>query len=606
MSADDALARAVAIVSEAFPGSRVILDGSAATNLERALALRKRGFAPIPLEPQGKKPRVPWEKYQLQRPTEAELIAWWTEQPDANIGIITGRVSGNLIVVDVDYQHRPANAPPLPFPTNTVTVRTGNGAHYYFRANGCEIRNSAGRLGPGLDVRGEGGYVVAPPSIHASGKPYVWEPGWGLDDIEIAALPVEIAGRLDERRKVEPLPESIVEGERNDRLTSVAGSLRARGAAEAEIRGALGVINQSRCKPPLKDDELRTIAASVSRYEPAASGTVAPPEIERASLESEHTVEYLDLEGIAEHGVPPIEWHLPGWIAFKDIANFAGAGGIGKTTTVGALALSVASGRPWCDLPVAEPQRVLVFDEEQDEETTARLYLRLGAPHPNLKVASGQGIRLDTPEGVARLEAEIASHRPGLVVLDSVQQTFGAAKENDATEIGAVYRELFRLRDLYGVAFLLVHHRRKAQPGVRAEALDLVRGSTAHGTQASAVWFAYPGDRGRLNIIQAKRRGAPKQSLQIAYTEDGDRIVLSGEGPVEDGDTAIERASEWIVSYLADHDLARAAQLKEAGEGEGFGTSLVERTLRHLLKVGSIQRPSRGLYRATEAKATEA
>lgn len=317
-----------------------------------------------------------------------------------------------------------------------------------------------------------------------------------------------------------------------------------------------------------------------------------------SSASSNGRVQYLDLEKIKAEGIPPIRWLLPGWLAEGDIAVLAGAGGIGKSTLVSDLAVAIASARPWCGVTPTGERGVLFFDEEQGDEQTARTMLRLGAPAQALKVASGEGVRLDTAEGVKRLEAEIVAHQPALVILDSVQQTFGSAKENDATEIGAVYRHLFRLRDQYDVGFLLVHHKKKSQ-GYQVDALELVRGSTAHGTQASAVWYAYPGPGGdRLNLRQVKRRGASKLSLIIAYNAEGEDgpITLTGEGAVEEAETALERASELIVETLADRGPSRWAELKAASDAAKVAERTLKRARDHLLKVDSITSPKRGWY----------
>lgn len=107
---------------------------------------------------------------------------WWRTHPAANIGIATGKVSG-LIVVDVDagegktgfeslaaLEQRHAELP------ESLRVRTGSGGlHIYLAAPQVEIRNSAGYLASNIDIRGEGGLVVAPPSRHLSGNLYSWE-----------------------------------------------------------------------------------------------------------------------------------------------------------------------------------------------------------------------------------------------------------------------------------------------------------------------------------------------------------------------------------------------------------------------------------------------
>jgi len=108
----------------------------------------------------------------------AQAARWWSMWPEANIGIVCGAVSG-LVVIDVDgpdgeetLEALEADIGPLP---ETVEALTGKGRHLYFNHPGVEIRPSAGVLGSALDVRGDGGYVVGPPSLHYTGRRYEWE-----------------------------------------------------------------------------------------------------------------------------------------------------------------------------------------------------------------------------------------------------------------------------------------------------------------------------------------------------------------------------------------------------------------------------------------------
>lgn len=323
-----------------------------------------------------------------------------------------------------------------------------------------------------------------------------------------------------------------------------------------------------------------------------------------APARSDDAIAYLDLETVARDGVPPVEWLLHGWIAERDVALLAGAGGIGKSTAAAAIAVAMARGRPWCGVRAERGVRVLYVDEEQDEATCARLFIRLGAPVPNLRVACGQGVRLDSVAGVGRLEAQIAEWQAELVVMDSVQQVFGAVKENDATEVGSVYRALFGLRDRYATAFLLTHHKRKAVAGLPSEGLEMVRGSTAHGTQASTVWYAYSTGPDRLNVVQAKRRGGAKTSLVVGYSarEPDGPITLSGEGRVEDAETELAKASEWIKAYLDEHGTGKREAIFQAAMDAGMSKGTLVRAIDHALRIGAIEREARGVYVSCETK----
>jgi hypothetical protein len=125
----------------------------------------------------GKHPRVNWPDSQVI--DEAQVRRWWSRWPTANVGIVTGEASG-LLVLDIDPRHDGARSLELlerrygGLPESLV-ARTGSlGIHIYLGHPGVRIGPSAGKLGTGLDVRGDRGLIVAPPSLHASGRRYGW------------------------------------------------------------------------------------------------------------------------------------------------------------------------------------------------------------------------------------------------------------------------------------------------------------------------------------------------------------------------------------------------------------------------------------------------
>jgi hypothetical protein len=208
---------------------------------------------------------------------ETVVASWWREHPDAGIAVPTGN---GTVVLDVDpreggddtlhqLEQRHGELPP------TVEALTGGGGrHLYFRTDE-PIRNSASRVGPGLDVRAAGGYVVVPPSPHPSGRWYEWSVDGHPAEVEKAQLPGWLADRMRDqngRAAVPPIGETIPAGRRNHVLTSLAGSMRRRGAEAPEILAALVEMNRRRCKPQLDERELEKIANSVGRYPPAPSG----------------------------------------------------------------------------------------------------------------------------------------------------------------------------------------------------------------------------------------------------------------------------------------------------------------------------------------------
>jgi hypothetical protein len=160
---------------------------NSASPLEAALIYcEKFGFSVIPVKPD-KKPHIKWEPYQKQRATSDEIKSWWTRWPNAMIGVATGSISG-VAVIDIDTQEgREAITRYIPDSLLTPTSKTPKGGqHLYFRSPDKPISNNA-RVVPGCDFRGEGGYVIAPPSINATGQAYKWL--LSIEESEPADLP---------------------------------------------------------------------------------------------------------------------------------------------------------------------------------------------------------------------------------------------------------------------------------------------------------------------------------------------------------------------------------------------------------------------------------
>ena len=144
--------------------------------LAAAIAYRRRGFSVAPVEPRGKKPLIMWQRYQTELAELAEINKWFVDSPAANVGIVTGVIS-DLVVIDIDTDEARAGLKKIVGDCDLDSVprsRTGKGWQLFFKHPGITIQNRAGAI-PGLDVRGDGGYVVAPPSIHPNGKQYKWE-----------------------------------------------------------------------------------------------------------------------------------------------------------------------------------------------------------------------------------------------------------------------------------------------------------------------------------------------------------------------------------------------------------------------------------------------
>jgi hypothetical protein len=273
-----------------------------ADHLEAALSYARRGWAVFPLHNPvesgicscaagkacrsiGKHPRT---RQGLKDATtnEQQVRAWWRRWPQANVGLAMGKIS-NLVALDVDPRSGgDASLAELfdehgAFPATLEALTGGGGFHFLFSHPGVKFKNSSSVLGEGLDIKTDGGYIVAAPSLHASGKRYKWRgtvepspmPSWLLTLLttERAKPEGKAAAAAAPRRAATTSSAGgalIAAGERNKRLFRIACGLRGNGSTHQQIVEELAAINSTRCAPPLDEGELRRIATSAARYTP--------------------------------------------------------------------------------------------------------------------------------------------------------------------------------------------------------------------------------------------------------------------------------------------------------------------------------------------------
>jgi hypothetical protein len=247
--------------------------------LSCALAYVRRGWSVIPLLPGEKRPAIPWATYQHTRPDEAEIRGWFSRWPGADIGIVTGAAS-SLVVLDVDPRHgadrslEELERARGPLPPTVEAITGGGGRHIYFSHPGGVVHNQVG-LAPGLDLRGDGGFVVAPPSIHPSGRRYAWASSHGPDETPLAPMPTWLLRLIHGgQRPGHPLAHwrqlvraGVPEGERNNSVASLAGHLLWHGVDARVTLDLLLCWNATRCRPPLSDDEVARTVENIARID---------------------------------------------------------------------------------------------------------------------------------------------------------------------------------------------------------------------------------------------------------------------------------------------------------------------------------------------------
>ncbi len=234
-----------------------------------------------------------------------QIRKWWSMWPMANIGVITGKNSTDkyLVAIDIDPKHNGTESwssitethPKLP---DTPEAITGSGGKHILFYSDVLIKNSVSVVAEGVDVRGEGGYIVVAPSLHASGKRYMWELSSDPAEVPVAPLPDWLfAMAAPKRGSPKPLPVDengkILEGKRNDTLFSFGRTMRAKNAEHSVILAALLQMNEAQCDPPLDPKAVEIIAHQVATV-PAGMSTEVKDKIKKAEDQQKAQKEKVD------------------------------------------------------------------------------------------------------------------------------------------------------------------------------------------------------------------------------------------------------------------------------------------------------------------------
>lgn len=382
--------------------------------------------------------------------------AWWRQWPNANIGLVLPR---DIVAVDIDspdaldgFDEHPDWTLP-----ETWNVTTGKGWHYIYRTPE-PIKGTVGIM-PGIDLRGHGNYLVAPPSMHANGTRYKQNSSMAF----IAAAPAWIS----EQRPASTAPlgsdEAIPQGRRDNTLLQIGGAMRRFGVDEGTILATLRAENARRCSPPLPDADVRRIAHSAAGYAPE------PVPFRIAGIEDpqdapDHTVG-MDAADLLALELPPLRWAVRDLLP-EGTTILAAPPKVGKSCLVYQIAVEVSLGGELLGREVEGGSALYLALEDGKRRGQARLLTALTGrtmPRDRLEVRwgsrrIGKGLEDD-------LRAWLDDHPDArMVAIDTLQKVRAAgtgkrgAYEVDVEDLGRL-QDLFRDRPC---ALLIVHHARKA------------------------------------------------------------------------------------------------------------------------------------------------
>lgn len=537
--------------------------------MDAALKYAAANIAVFPIIPRDKKPLT--ANGFKDATTDPEKIAeWWSVHPDANVGIATGEMSGGLVAIDMDIDKEKGKDGYHSFlkwcdenflilPDSWLSI-TGRGGYHLLYKSLFPVPSKIGWL-EDVDIRANGGYIVAPPSIHPNGTKYEWEQDpedyelITTDDMDVEFVMNSVLA--SNKSNTEPLkvPEEIPEGHRDEIMFKLACKYQAMGMSDSEMEAALKVANAERCKPPLTDKEIKQKLRQAQKYAKGESVSITDHSetvAKRKSygktrkIEEEVTEHDLDMPVLEQFEERDKEWLVSGYIPKGCVTLLCSDGGIGKTTlwcdtlaafTTGRTTIfDKASGLPF---KTRITHDVMYFSKEDPTEEILKKKLRAaGADQKKIRCFGLDDERLSKIwYGSLLLEKLVEKYTPDIVVFDTLQAFLpdgvDMAKRKDMRD---ALNPLNALGAKFGTSFLMVMHTNKSALSGRQRMAD---SSDIWDLGRSALMAGRSKDEGIMYLSHEKSNyGRLQKTILFSISDDG--IEFKGTSKKKDRDFVAE------------------------------------------------------------------
>jgi hypothetical protein len=543
---------------------------------------RKEGLSIIPIPYKSKKAEIRWAELQKRLPTDAEIQQWFGDN-NVNVAVICGGVSGNLVALDCDLEgvfyelasticERIDAQDILDF---TRVAQTGRGYQIWLRTK--EPVKSV--KFPKLDIKGEGGYVVAPPSTHPNGKQYKFvNPDTPIRLIDnLRTIGVDVGLKPETPSKNQPnwvsiaLANGVSEGARNDTCLRLAGYFKKYHPQDITQRILLDWNRKNR--PPLPEREILTTIQSAYSY---TTGLTRP------GLRSLTSV--IDSAIELPHGL---------WGNFlfpESIAFLSGEAGAGKTTFIYNLAAGLSLGDSYLGFEIPRPLNVLVYDlESPDGLIKARSKLIDQINSNNIQLGRFDDFRTE----YKRLVVEGKGF--DVIAIDTVSKGFKTISEDDNAEAREEMKMIRNYTRETGACVILLHHMGKMAQG---KAVYRARGASARPDLSDIVVNFEAIDEDIIRFHQAKNRFMGGEFTFFLRKIEGqfERTQFAGYSD----SMGILKAQNAIIRVLSQKGETLRKDIVEALRGDNFSRSTTDRALGNLQLMGRVDKPRNGVYRLSQ------
>lgn len=571
-------------------------------------------LADCPADKRGKTPMTRWKDYQEEIPSADEVRSWWRRWPNANIGMATGALSG-VIVLDCDSGDARQLALDRGGLEKAPAVWTGTpgGIHFWMAHPGYPVKNFVKEI-EGTDFRGDGGYVLLPPSLHHKGATYRWNehtigrkpapvPDW-LAPLFQAKTAISSSDGIGEPLNVDEMLGGFPQGERDTGLFKLACRFR-HDDQPLEYAEAMIQVAAQNCDPSFDADEAVEKVRYVYGEYPAgnvgpqveAEGFFSPPSASVAQPATEPPPDVFTRpisELLAMPEVDP-DWLVDQLFTVSSNGWVAAEPKVGKSWTVLELVYSLSTGMPFLGkFAVKKPRRVLYIQEEDSLQRVLRRFKkllkgdasRLPPSDEYLRWSIRVGFKIDNMAWMEKLRAEIEAFNVEVVVLDVFNRMHGS-DENKQQEMTAILNTLTVLTNHYGCAFIIVHHNRKPQAGGEARANQMIRGSGVLAGWAECSLYLRRSKEKDTIIVTPESKDAPEMddfTIALIDTENGG--IMLDMGTVEPAETISQADADVLDAVQTITDRGVSATAMEVGKFLGKDRSTVQARLKRLAQAG--------------------
>lgn len=452
---------------------------------DQILGYLNSGWSILPVKPEEKRPYMTnWLQYTKTRATQKTVESWFNSLTGAGVGVVTGRIS-NIIVLDVEsYCKTPIEELLKRYPTHLI-ARSGSGGYHLYYQYPQGISKVSNRVGifEGADLRGDGGFIVLPPTRHPSGNLYTWMEQGMPGVFPKALLDVEAKPTSTNEGWITEALHGVSEGGRNDTCARLAGYFFKKGL-NADIVEALLLEWNEKNDPPLPVKEVRTTLKSIERSHSGADTQFTSVEFENDMTEAEQKESTFDVMRMCDYvkgyGGDGVSWLVQDWLPDKSITFLISPPESYKTWILLDLAVSVATGTPFLgSFNVNQTGPTMIIQQEDSHSgLTDRLALiveqKLGMtadleqdewqvpsmPDIPIYVHPSRMLRFDNKKVIEELEKQIEVLKPKVIMIDPLYSTT-ASTDNYMSDLANQMMVLKTWRDKYGCSFVIAHHSKK-------------------------------------------------------------------------------------------------------------------------------------------------